>query len=142
MKIGSSYKEDHLNEIQLLRNFNSNDQIIKYFDSFKVDLINSAIIIEFCEVDFIFYTGFCCWYKIIFPKISQNGDLRQRISKVKNSNQKFSDENIFAWIIQATEGLKILHSNKIIHRDIKPAYFIINIWFNLNNNNKIYLNFD
>jgi hypothetical protein len=68
MKIGSSFKEDHLNEIQLLRNFNSNDRIIQYFDNFKVDLINSAIIIEFCEVDFIFIQVFVVNIKLFSSK--------------------------------------------------------------------------
>ena len=35
-----------------------------------------------------------------------------------------NDSQRLDWISQATNGLKYLHSKKIIHRDIKPEYFL------------------
>jgi serine/threonine-protein kinase ULK/ATG1 len=46
------------------------------------------------------------------------GDLAKYITK----NKKVNDHTFFHEII---EGIKYLHKNKIIHRDIKPATFLI-----------------
>ena len=55
----------------------------------------------------------------------QRGDLAQAIKKKKDTSLKFDNQIIFVWLCEIIEGLEHLHSMRIIHRDIKPAYIII-----------------
>jgi len=53
----------------------------------------------------------------------KNGDLKAKIDEAKRSGKRFQEMQILDWIMQATNGLRHLHSEKVnvIHRDIKPA---------------------
>lgn len=52
----------------------------------------------------------------------KKGDLKDQIKKAKKRN--LDERKILDWILQATNGIMHLHFGKIIHRDIKPEYFL------------------
>lgn len=56
---------------------------------------------------------------------ADGGDLQGLIKKKISKNYKFNENFIWQVAYDLINGLKVLHSNKIIHRDIKPA----NIFF-------------
>ena len=90
---------DSLNEIRLLYSLN-NTNIIAYKEAFydeESETLN--IIMEYAD----------------------DGDLSRKISEIKNKKLKFDETTIWKILIQILYGLKYLHENNIIHRDIKPG---------------------
>ena len=92
-----------LNEIRLLSSLN-HPNIIGYKEAFfdtKTKTLN--IVMEYAEC----------------------GDLQNKIKKNIKAHLHFTENTIWDWIIQILEGLKYLHDNKIMHRDLKCANIFI-----------------
>ena len=90
------------NEAKILKEIKS-DNVVKYIDCFyeKDDYFN--IVMEFCEYS----------------------DLRSYIKKFKNENKKIAESVIRLIITELSNGLKDIHSKKVIHRDLKPENIFI-----------------
>ena len=98
-KMEQSERESALNEIRILASL-SHPNIIGYKEAFfdeKSKTLN--IVMEFAD----------------------DGDIDKKIKDNVKKRNLFSEETIWSWIIQILEGLKYLHENKIMHRDIKCA---------------------
>ena len=98
-KMDQSERESALNEIRILASL-SHPNIIGYKEAFfdeKSKTLN--IVMEFAD----------------------DGDIDKKIKDNVKKRNLFSEETIWSWIIQILEGLKYLHENKIMHRDIKCA---------------------
>ena len=98
-KLNTKEREHAVNEIRILYSLN-NKNIIGYEEAFYDDESETLnIIMEYAD----------------------DGDLESKIKQL-NKNQLFFDENtIWNILIQILFGLKYLHDNKIIHRDLKSA---------------------
>ena len=110
-KLNTKEKYNSINEIRLLASI-KNDNIISYKESFyDQDNQTLCVIMEYAD----------------------NGDLEEKIFKKIAINEKFTETEILSCFIQIIRGLKHLHSNKILHRDIKSA----NIFLNKNGSIKV-----
>ncbi|CAK58922.1 unnamed protein product (macronuclear) [Paramecium tetraurelia] len=92
-------KENALNEVRILASFDD-PNIINYKDAF-IDDNMLYIIMEFAT----------------------QGDLQNKIKQA--GNQLFPETEIWKALYQITKGLKKLHDNKIVHRDLKTANIFI-----------------
>ena len=57
----------------------------------------------------------------IVMEYADGGDLYERIKKHKKNKTQFSETEIWRIFIQVVKGLKTLHNNKVLHRDLKCA---------------------
>jgi NIMA (never in mitosis gene a)-related kinase 1/4/5 len=86
----------------------SSPYIVKYYDSFT-EKSNINIIMEFCE----------------------NGDLGLLLKR--QMGKMLTESNIWKFFLEMCLGIQYLHSNKILHRDIKT----INMFLTKENKIKI-----
>ena len=92
-------KETALNEIRILASLNHKN-IIGYKESFIDQTSNTLnIIMEYAD----------------------DGDIETKIKENIKKRLYFSENTIWNWVIQILEGIYYLHSNKIMHRDLKGA---------------------
>ena len=98
-KLKKKEQENSVNEVRLLASVN-HPNVIGYKEAFWDDKTNSLnIIMEYAD----------------------DGDLQTKICKKKHEGKLFNEILIWLYSIQMIEGLKALHSKKIMHRDLKSA---------------------
>lgn len=92
-------KDNSLNEIRILASLSS-PYIIAYQDSFFDEYSNTLnIIMEYAD----------------------NGDLEQLISRKRSQKGYLSEVQAMQYILPVVKGLRTLHENHILHRDLKLA---------------------
>ena len=98
-KLNKKEKESALNEIRILGSL-SHPNIIGYKEAFFDEHSNTLnIVMEYAD----------------------EGDLEQKIKYNLKKRLNFDESTIWGWIIQLLKGIKYLHDNKIMHRDLKSA---------------------
>jgi len=91
--------ENALNEIRLLASV-THPNIIGYCESFFDDETRTLNIVM---------------------ELADDGDLEGKIQKNVKNRTNFSENEIWSILIQMIQGIKALHDNKIMHRDLKSA---------------------
>ena len=92
-------KQNSFNEVRLLASL-KHQNIIDYKESFFDEIEKTLnIVMEYAD----------------------DGDLRTKISETLKDHLSFEEVTIWNVLIQTLEGLKYLHENNIIHRDLKSA---------------------
>ncbi len=98
-QLNTKEKENALNEVRILASLN-NQNIVGYKEAFfDEDSKTLNIVMEFAD----------------------DGDLESKIQKNIKSKGTFNEMELWKWLIQIINGLKYLHDNKIMHRDLKCA---------------------
>mmetsp|Transcript_107317 Transcript_107317/g.285541 ORF Transcript_107317/g.285541 Transcript_107317/m.285541 type:complete len:591 (-) Transcript_107317:167-1939(-) len=79
--------------------------VVAYHDSFLVDGANVLVIVmEYCE----------------------GGDLRKLISEMAQSGRHFAEDQVMTWFVQIALALRYIHSEKVLHRDLKTSNIFLN----------------
>ena len=92
-------KQNSFNEVRLLASL-KHQNIIDYKESFFDEIEKTLnIVMEYAD----------------------DGDLRTKIAQTLKDHLSFEEVTIWNVLIQTLEGLKYLHENNIIHRDLKSA---------------------
>jgi NIMA (never in mitosis gene a)-related kinase len=92
-------QENALNEVRILASI-THPNIIGYKEAFfEEDTKTLDIVMEYAD----------------------DGDLENKIQKHIKNKTNFSENEIWSYLIQMIQGLKALHDNRIMHRDLKSA---------------------
>ena len=98
-KLDDKEKEAALNEVRILASL-SHPNIIGYKEAFYDERSKTLnIVMEYAD----------------------DGDIAHKIKENLKRRLRFDESTLWEWIIQLLEGLKYLHDNKIMHRDLKCA---------------------
>ena len=98
-KLDKQEIEAALNEVRILASLN-HPNIIGYKDAFYDEKSRTLnMIMEYAD----------------------DGDISHKIQDNLKRRLRFEESTIWEWIIQLLKGLKYLHDNKIMHRDLKCA---------------------
>ena len=120
--------KDGIKEVSLLENKENKQKIImKEIDISKlnekekeISEQEGKILLKLKHPNIINCYGF--YYEkdkiIILIEYAEGGDLFNKIENQKNKNKYFKEEEIIDWFIEIYEGIKYIHSNNIIHRDL------------------------
>ena len=101
--LSSKERINSLNEIRFLSSI-SHQNIISYKESFyeeKTGFLN--LVLEYAN----------------------DGDLHSKIFQQKNKKEYLKEKIIWSIFIQILKGLKVLHDNNLMHRDLKSANIFI-----------------
>lgn len=63
----------------------------------------------------------------LITEYADDGDLEQKINKIKTIGENFTEDDIWTAFTQIAKGLKALHANNIIHRDLKVYTNLITV---------------
>ena len=98
-KLSEKDKKNALNEIRILASL-KHKNIIGYKEAFFDEPSNTLnIVMEYAD----------------------DGDISSKIKTTLQKKLIFDENTIWNWLIQLLEGIKYLHDNKIMHRDLKSA---------------------
>lgn len=64
-------------------------------------------------------------YLYIVMELAEQGDLQKKIFEMQEKNEKFPIDTVWKFFFQILSGLKALHDQNFIHRDVKPANIFI-----------------
>lgn len=93
--------EDSVNEIRLMASFTS-PFIVRFYEAF-IESRRLCIVTEYARL----------------------GDLAHLIERRKRANRPLQENDIWRYFIQLLEGLKVLHSVGVVHRDLKSANILL-----------------
>jgi NIMA (never in mitosis gene a)-related kinase len=93
--------EDSVNEIRLMASFNS-PFIIRFYEAF-CDCKRLCVVTEYCRL----------------------GDLAHLIDRKKKKHKQFREEVIWRFLLELLQGLRVLHSCGVVHRDLKSANILL-----------------
>lgn len=94
--------EDAVNEIRLMASITS-PFILSFYEAFAAEKKKLCIITEYARI----------------------GDLRHLIERRQRKSLPFKEEQIWQFLLEILEGLRILHSCGVVHRDLKSANILI-----------------
>lgn len=92
-------------EVFLLQTL-SNPYIVAYRDSFLIEGANTLVIVmEYCD----------------------RGDLRKAIKEKSKAGEHFAEEQVMTWFVQLCLALQYIHSEKVLHRDLKTSNIFLTV---------------
>jgi NIMA (never in mitosis gene a)-related kinase len=98
-QLNTKERENALNEVRILASLN-HQNIVGYKEAFfEEDSRTLNIVMEYAD----------------------DGDLESKIQKCIKTKVPFTESEIWSCLIQIIQGLKYLHENKVMHRDLKCA---------------------
>ena len=124
---------DAVNECKIMASL-SNKYIVKYYDSF-IDKTTLNIIMEYCN------KGDLQQYLSNHSKRNFNNNYSSTshlhtVDEAVHHNNLLSENVIWKFLLEMASGLYYLHTQKILHRDMKTANIFLSSSSNSNNNIK------